>query len=36
MSMLLRCGKYVVYNRNGRVVLICSDKLVCLSFMKGM
>jgi len=36
MCMLLRCGKYVVYGSNGKVLLICSDRRVCETFMKGM
>jgi len=36
MSMSLRCGKYVVYGSSGKVLLICSDRSVCLTFMKGM
>ena len=35
MSMSLRCGKYVVYGSNGKVLLVCSDRSICLAFMKG-
>ena len=35
MSIVLRGSKYVVYGSNGKVLLVCSDKSVCLTFMKG-
>ena len=36
MSIVLRGSKYVVYGSNEKVLLICSDRRVCLTFMKGM
>jgi len=36
MKLIQRGDKYVVYGSNGKVLLICSDRRVCETFMKGM
>jgi len=36
MTLIQRGNKYVVYGSNGKVLLICSDRRVCETFMKGM
>jgi len=35
MTVIQRGGKYVVYDSDGRVLLICSDRRICDTFMKG-
>ena len=35
MTLIQRGGKYVVYDSDGRVLLICSDRRICDTFMKG-
>jgi len=35
MTMIQRGNKYVVYGSDGRVLLICSDRRICVTFMKG-
>jgi len=36
MTLIQRGNKYIVYGSDGRVLLICRDRKVCLTFMKGM
>ena len=35
MTMMQRGNKYVVYGNDGQVLLICSDRRICDTFMKG-
>ena len=35
MTMIQRGSKYVIYDDDGRVLLICSDRRIRVTFMKG-
>ena len=35
-TILQRKGKYVIYNNNGKIMLITSDRSICVDYFRSL